>query len=272
MIRPLTDADRAETEAFLSTAPEYNLYLLGNIASLGFNAGFSQFWGDFRADTSTGADAAQLRGVLNRYMTGWVVFGAADADWVGLAQILDTHREGASRLQDNPGGITSFLPYLTRYTAEQVSEEDLMSLTQENFVPQAAPIGVTVRRATLDDLAALCAFYGDAGHMKRTPAAVEQPLRRTRVWIAEERGHIISAALTNAEISDRAMIGGVYTPPSARGRGLSQAVCSALCADLFGDHKRPVLYWETPAAGTVYRKIGFHHVGIWRAVRLRRAG
>jgi predicted GNAT family acetyltransferase len=79
---------------------------------------------------------------------------------------------------------------------------------------------------------------------------------------------MVAAALTNAETDSLAMIGGVYTPPEWRGRGLSQAVCAALCADLLAAALTPVLYWKTPSAGAVYRKLGFQTIGVWRAVRL----
>ena len=105
--------------------------------------------------------------------------------------------------------------------------------------------------------------------MARTPAAVERPIRDTRLWLAEEQGEVISTALTNAETSTLAMIGGVYTPPAQRGRKLSQAVCSALCADLLAADKQPVLYWGNPAAGAVYHKLGFRPQGQWRAVWLQ---
>ena len=216
--------------------------------------------------------AGRLRGVLNRYMTGWVIFGQPDTDWAGLATVLDECPEGAKRLQDNPGGTDSLLPYLRKYEADQVSVEELMNLTATDFIECQPPAGVIVRRGEMADLAPLTDFYAHAGHMKRTPAAVEQPLRRTRLWLAERDGVIVSAALTNAEIADRAMIGGVYTPPEKRGQGLSKAVCSALCADLLTDDKCPVLYWDTPAAGAVYRKLGFRPVGHWRAIRLRAKG
>ncbi|MEZ4640332.1 MAG: hypothetical protein R2856_36135 [Caldilineaceae bacterium] len=55
-----------------------NLYPLGNMASLGFDSEICQFWGDFGAD-------GRVRGVLNRYMTGWVIYGLPDADWPALA-------------------------------------------------------------------------------------------------------------------------------------------------------------------------------------------
>lgn len=264
MLRLLTETDRAMTMKFLSIAPQFNLYMLGNLEKLGFTNEICEFWGD----VVPGEQDETLRAVLNRYMTGWTVYGAAEADWTALASILDNHPAGASRLQDNPGGIDSFVPYLQRYRQEHVEMEEVMDLTPADFRPVLAPAGVTVRRGTLDDLPGLIEFYRDAEHMSRSPAAIERPLRDTRLWLAEQAGAILATALTNAETSKLAMIGGVYTPPPARGRGLSQAVCSALCADLIADQKQPVLYWGTPAAGAVYRKLGFRATGQWRSVWL----
>jgi len=266
MIRPLTEADRATAISYLSQTPQYNLYMLGNIDKLGFSHDFCEFWGDFHAGEQ--GNNAVLHAVLNRYMTGWTVSGEPDADWRGLGAILDHHNILAERLQDNPHGIDSFLPYLQRYQGYHDETEEVMALTTTAFRPIPAPDDVIIRRGRLTDLARLTAFYAKAEHMKRSSAAIERPLRDTRLWFAEANGEVLSTALTNAETNNLAMIGGVYTPSSARGRGLSQKVCSALCAELINEGKQPVLYWSTPAAGAIYRKLGFQPCGQWRSVWL----
>jgi N-acetylglutamate synthase-like GNAT family acetyltransferase len=247
----------------LETAPAFNLYLLGNLETLGLDHEMCEFWGDFGADGT-------IRAVLNRYMTGWTIYGDVKADWPGLAAVIDNHPMPATRLQDNPGGTPSLLPYLKRYRAENVHVEELMMLDSANFQPRQPDRSIHVRRANLSDLPTLIEVYADADHMSRSAAAVERPLRDTRLWLAERDGRILSTALTNAETCKLAMIGGVYTPPAYRGQRLSQAVCSALCADLLAENKRPILYWDTPAAGAVYRKLGFSTVGQWRSVWLIR--
>ena len=263
MIRLLSEVDRAATVTLLNTAPYFNLYMLGNLEKLGFDRDFCEFWGDFDS-------VGTLRGVINRYMAGWSIWGNAGADWPGLGTVLDNHPMTGERLQDNPGGVASFVPYLRRYIGAQEHIEELMEMQHADFQPMAAPAGVTIRRGSMTDHSALVQLYADAGGMARTAASVERPLKDTRLWLAEADGEILSAALTNAEIANAAMIGGVYTPPSQRGRGLSQAVCSALCADLLAVGKQPVLYWDNPAAGRVYRKLGFQARGQWRAVWLQK--
>ncbi len=264
MIRPLQASDRGALEALLAQAPEHTLYFQGNIETLGFAADFCRFWGDFDAQ-------GLLRGALNRYFTGWGVYGLPDADWPALAARIDADA-AASRLQDNPGGIPSILPLLRRHRAVQVDEEELMRLDAADFRPQPAPPGVVVRRATMADLPGLVGLYADAGSMTRSPAGVERPLRDTTVFVAVvgEGGaaQVVSAALTNAEGRALAMVGGVYTPPEWRQRGYSRAVCSALCAQLLAAGKQPILYWKMPSAGRVYRTLGFRPIGTWRAVLL----
>jgi predicted GNAT family acetyltransferase len=264
MIRRLGEADRVEVTALLERAPQLNLYLLGNLDAHGFDAEFCEFWGS-EVD-------GRLYGVINRYMTGWTVFGEAEAEWDGLGAVIDTHSVVAERLQDNPGGVPSMLPYLHGYVAATETVDILMELPPNGLRPRAAPVGFVVRRATLDDLVGLIVFFADAGDMTRTPPAVERPLRERRVWIAQRDDEIVAAALTNAETKSLAMVGGVYTKPAWREQGLSQAVCSELCRELIDTGRQPVLYWDNPAAGHVYAKLGFRAIGQWRSLRLARRG
>ena len=264
MIRKLHEGDRAALNDLLSSTPEVNLYAQGNADVLGFARDFCEFFGDFDRE-------GQMRGYANRYMVGWAVFGQTSADFAGLAALVDAD-PGAQRLQDNPGGVPSLLPFLRRYYAARDEEQELMRLDRAHFRPADAPAGVIVRRATLDDLPALVGIYSDAGSLSRTPAGTERPLRDGTVYVAEvgieHKKAIVGSALTNAQSTTMAMVGGVYTDPAFRGRGLGQAVTSALCAELLSLDLVPVLYWHAPDAGHVYAKLGFRRIGFWRSVWL----
>ncbi len=261
MIRPLTNADLEIAYAFCERRPALNLYLLGNMETLGLETDFCQFWGSFDEE-------GRLNGVLNRYMDGWNIADAEGCDYEGFGRIVDEHPAGAARLQDNPRHIESFLPFIHRYQPTEILTEYLCELHPEDFRPQCKPW--PVRRATMNDYEALCQFYARAENMARTPKAVERPLRDGRVFITEVDGVIVSSALTNAETKNLAMIGGVYTPPEHRGKGYAGAAMVALCRSLIEDGLRPVLYYHHPAAGAIYRRLGFTDLGEWRAVRLAR--
>lgn len=261
MHRPLTNADRDPAHAFCAQNPALNLYLLGNIESLGLEADLCQFWGSFDA-------RGQINGVLNRYMDGWNIADGPGCDYEGFGQVLDSHPAGAARLQDNTRHTPSFQPFIHRYQASKAVIEYLCDLDAADFNPAGALW--PARLATLADFDALCALYGEAEDMARTPRGVERPLTSGRVFIVEVGGEIVSSVLTNAETRTAAMIGGVYTPPHHRGHGYASAAMSALCRSLLDDGLRPVLYYHHPAAGAIYRRLGFRDLGLWRAVRLEK--
>ncbi|MCO6449340.1 MAG: GNAT family N-acetyltransferase [Caldilineales bacterium] len=260
MIRRLLNPDYDLAHAFCAQNPALNLYFLGNLESLGLETDYCQFWGSF--DENTG----DLNGVLNRYMDGWNIADGPGCDYAGFGIVVDEHPAGAARLQDNTRHAESFLPYLTRYRPVDEVVEYLCELDPAAFSPTAYTW--RTKRATMDDYDALCAFYADAGTMARTPRGVERPLLHGRVFVTEIAGDIVSSVLTNAETQTAAMIGGVYTPPEHRGHGYAAAAMTALCASLLDDELRPVLYYHHPAAGTIYRRLGFTDLGLWKAVRL----
>jgi predicted GNAT family acetyltransferase len=262
MIRRLGEPDRASINQLLSADEAHNLYLMGNLTTIGFEADFCDFYGDVVDN--------RVRAVVNRYMTGWTIYGESEADWVGLGQLVDAHAVEATRLSDNPGGVPSFLPYLHRYHADRVIEDQLMELPEGALRPVGPREGFVVRKATLNDLDGLITLYADAGDMARSASGVELPLRDHHLWLGLRHGVVVASALTNAETERLAMIGGVFTRPEWRGNGLSQAVCSGLCMELVATGRKPFLYWHEPAAGHIYAKLGFSAIGTWRSVRLAR--
>ena len=271
MIRRLDEGDREAVRRLLLGTPQLNLYLLGNLDAYGFAPELSEFLGDVVDGVVDRVVDGRLRGVVNCYMrAGWTIYGEAGADWAGLAHVVDEVALPNPRLQDNPGGVPSLLPYLRRYAVPRVSEEELMELDAGALSPRPELPGVVVRRATGADLGRLVDFYAEAEEMTRAPEAVERPLRDRRVWLAEIDGAVVATALTNAESVGYAMIGGVFTPPAYRGRGYAGAVVGALCGELQAEGICPLLYWHNPAAGAVYRRLGFRRIGTWRSVRLAR--
>lgn len=128
------------------------------------------------------------------------------------------------------------------------------------------------------DAALLSELYADAGAMSRDRPNVAAKLGTGRVFVVEEaetgrrKRRIASCALLNVESSDAGLIGGVYTLPAARGKGYAAACTAALSIDLQQDGKVPVLFYENPVAGRVYRRLGFTEAGRWAVLHVAPAG
>ena len=255
----LTNAHHDLIYSFCNQNPALNLYFLGNLEALGVESDICQFWGSFDGDGA-------LTGVLMRYMDGWNIADGPGCDYAGLGQIVDAHPAGAARLQDNTRYVESFASFLHRYQEQEASIEYLCDLNQQDFTPTCKPW--PVRRAVMSDFDALCRFYADAGRMSRIPRGVERPLQDGRVFVVEVENQIVSSVLTNAETRSLAMIGGVFTPPAQRGNGYASTAMVALCSSLIADDIHPVLYYDNPAAGGIYRRLGFNDLGLWKSVHL----
>jgi predicted GNAT family acetyltransferase len=89
-----------------------------------------------------------------------------------------------------------------------------------------------------------------------------------RIVVTEDGGRIVSAALTTVETSSAAMIGGVFTPEPLRNRGYASAAMTQLCVELIAAGKQPCLFYDNPAAGAIYRRLGFEDIGPWHLVFL----
>ena len=138
--------------------------------------------------------------------------------------------------------------------------------------------GPPARRATLDDMDPLIDFYIRGFYsLARLPTRAawharlsEQIIHRT-LYLIEQDGIVVSAAMSSAETPQAAMIGGVATVKEYRNRGLSARCVCALCADLFARGIAQIGLFYLPAnkpAARVYDKLGFRPAGEWWLQRL----
>ncbi len=104
--------------------------------------------------------------------------------------------------------------------------------------------------------------------MRRDADSLRGALQRNHIAVTEDGGKIVSAALTNTETNSAAMVGGVFTPIPWRNRGYASAALTRLCAELLAQGKQPCLFYDDPAAGVIYRRLGFEDIGPWNLVFL----
>lgn len=140
------------------------------------------------------------------------------------------------------------------------------------------PRGATLRRAGPSDLAALLPLQ-EAYEREEvlTPihrfnaaacgASLARSLERQIVVLAEEGGTVVAKAGTNARGLAVDQVGGVYTLPSRRGRGLAAALVAFLLAEIEGSGRRASLFVKplNAPALSLYRGLGFVELDDFRA-------
>lgn len=102
-----------------------------------------------------------------------------------------------------------------------------------------------------------------------TAAALRRGIDNT--WLLQRDGVLVSRAMFGASLPDMVQIGGVWTPPHARGRGYGRTVVAASLVNARANGiNRAVLFAHDPQAIRAYTAIGFQKVGAYRLVIFER--
>lgn len=255
-IRQLNRDDTDELLNLLYRDPYHNVFMIGNLESMGLDHPALDYWGSLRE--------GQLVGALMRYRVFWNVYDAGGADLRGFAWLMDRRRD-VQALHGHDELIARLAKLLRDYA---VKEERHLHFCRLAELKPVSASSHSVHRAILADLPALTAFYAKAEEMSRDEQAVRHCLEQCRIFVASAEGQIVSAALTNAETGELAIIGGVYTPPDYRNQGYASACMFAICQDLVADGKEACLFYDDPVAEGIYRRLGFEKMGYWRQLLL----
>lgn len=264
-IRPLTSSDMGLFMTLCATDPVRFLTPRLNIETYGFEGPVLRGWGAFTPDGSN------LRGLMFRLNNTMIVVDTDGGSAVGFAAVMDTEL-GIAGVRGTAEVVSGVREALVKYRATDWEDSFLMRLSEPPICAKERM--QLARRASIQDIEMLSQLYQDAGAMYRSRANVASKLTETRVFVVEEPAlgrrpaRIASCALLSPEGSDAGLIGGVFTMPSARGKGYAGACVSALAADIQADGKLPVLFYENPAAGALYRKLGFVECGSWAVLYL----
>ncbi len=264
-VRLLTPDDAPALQRLYRRDPPRFLTPRMNLEVYGCTGDVVQPWGVFSPD------GQEVLGMLLRYSNTIIVTDLDGSCAGAFASLIDT-QNGVVGVRGTVETVRRVKACLRRYTGNGLEQSVFMRLSAP---PRIAPELLRLaRRAAPRDADLLAALYAGASAMFRTRANVAAKLAETRVWVVEEPAgarhpiRIASCALLNMEGNDAALIGGVFTSPIGRGRGYASACTAALSLDLQRDGKLPCLFYENPAAGRIYRRLGFEEIGQWAVLYL----
>jgi uncharacterized protein len=267
-VRWLRQQDQTAIERLLESDHGYGLFLRSTLLSYGFTDNEVHYWGAF-------SDAKQttLNAILMCVGGSANIYAAKDGDIMPLARVALEQR---LRFIMGPGALIAQIVALAGPRVARIEEHCFAELPQHRFHRQPVPHEATIRTGLLSDVPALTQLYmGASGFEELAPTQIRTIMRqrvvRFRTMVADVSGALVAAASTSAETPDAAMIGGVWTAPTARERGYSTAVVAALCNNLLREHCRPYLFFlnQNDIARHIYTKIGFRVTGIWQVCYLK---
>ncbi|MBO8172246.1 MAG: GNAT family N-acetyltransferase [Bacillaceae bacterium] len=257
MIRKLTNRDHQSVIKFLVEKAALNTFIIGDIENYGYDQDFQEVWGEVD-------EQGNVTAVLLRYYHAYMFYADGDFDPAPFADIIKQDPD-FEVLQGPKEIVSRFRDFIS---IGDVKETYFAELDDGRLLPEEIPDGIRVEKATIDDVDEILALRRQIKEFTIGPNAREMMIRKFKtgagkIYIIRKEGKMIATASTTAENSYTAMIVGVATLPEYRNRGYATACMAQLCRDLLAEGKKSCLFYDNPAAGSIYRRIGFRETGLW---------
>lgn len=256
-----TEKDREAILAYIAAEPEINLFIYGDVETVGVDKPPVQVW------VQPGAKGWDF--LFLQYFDSYILY-SHDPDYdaqAAAAFLRDRKVEGISGKQE-------LLERLAPYFPEKVCRLTYMSRCNEvepSFATKTDE-AVTVRELGPDDLDETLDLLRKIEEFAQTYRGEDREREQlAQCWKcggmmmgAFKDGHLVSTAQTTAATSRSAMVVGVATRPEERGHGYASAVVAELCRRSFAQGREFLcLFYDNPAAGRIYHRVGFAEVGGW---------
>jgi RimJ/RimL family protein N-acetyltransferase len=283
-IRILDAGDESRLAAYFERAPDRTLMQRSNLARAGAAWHGQRYGGVFAASFEGG----RMTGVIGHYWNGFLLPLVQD---IGrdfrplLGRLLDASPLPVNGAVGDWDQVTATLmhPRINGRAVRRCAREILYGLPLARLqVPAPLRYGeITVRAIAAEDVPMLTAwrmeFLVDAFKLGRSSATFDEAahelgaaLDEKRGWVVEVDGRPLAYSGFNAALPDVVQIGGVYTPPFARARGLARAaVAGSLLKAREAGASRAVLFTGVAnvAAQRAYAALGFSAIGDWGLAR-----
>lgn len=256
MIRLLAQDDKAQCLTFLKQQAAENLFIIGDIEAFGFETDFQRLWGEFD-------ETGKLNAVLLKYYESYIPYGKEPFAAEAFANIM-INDDSFKRMSGLKSVCEKVATYLPAY-----KQKRQMYYAKCTRVDYEVDVPVKLEQATPDDAEALLTFIKQIPEFADSlPTSVEIKRQHLQTGFAraiyvKDEGKIVSSASTTAENSASAMVVGVATLKTHKQKGFASACVARLCSDLIAEGKEPCLFYDNPAAGAIYKRIGFSDIGLW---------
>ncbi|MER1990706.1 MAG: GNAT family N-acetyltransferase [Solibacillus isronensis] len=262
MIRKLTNEDLEITMALVHKKPAENLFIIGDIEAYGMESDIQDLWGQFEGN--------QLKAILLRYDQNYIPYSEGNYDVEGFAKIINENRGRIeiSGLQHLVAPLKKWIDRGIRRDSETYYAKctKLTVPTAELDFSNVTYLQPGEYAENIEMLQSIPEFSTGTFSVEGRERAEKFKTGRTYI-IRDEQGVMVSSASTTAENSQSAMIVGVGTRPGYGKKGYATHCMLKLCQDLLDEGKSICLFYDNPAAGRIYKRIGFEDIGFWTMVR-----
>ncbi|WP_152657971.1 GNAT family N-acetyltransferase [Oceanobacillus sp. CFH 90083] len=262
MIRKLTKEDHGKVMELVEPKAAENLFIIGDIEAFGYDSDIQDVWGQW--------EKQKLIAVLLRYRENFIVYSENDYDVKGFSEIINAHKHrfdlsGLNHL------IDPLQKYIDRYVRVHKETyyaacEKLSYAVNTEQIKQVEYLSPADYKENIEMLGSIPEFSTSNITIESRADAEKNKTGRT-YFIRDTNGTMVASASTTAENSQSAMIVGVGTKPGYEQQGYATKCMEKLCVTLLAEGKSLCLFYDNPAAGNIYKRLGFKDIGMWTMLR-----
>ncbi|PMC38669.1 GNAT family N-acetyltransferase [Bacillus sp. UMB0899] len=262
MIRKLNKDDNDSVMALIGHKPAENLFIIGDIEAFGYESDIQEIWGQFHNE--------KLIAVLLRYDRNYIPYSEQSYDVKGFADIINSNPA-----QIEISGLKHVVEPLQKLINRDVRKHSgtyyakctgLSYEISKSRVQCANYLQPSEYAENVEMLSSIPEFSTGNFSVEARELAEKYKTGRTYV-VRNEQGVMVSSASSTAENSQSAMIVGVGTRPGFERKGYATICMEKLCSELLAEGKSLCLFYDNPAAGKIYKRLGFTDIGFWTMIR-----
>jgi hypothetical protein len=274
MIRKLVETDSEKLMEYLKQEAEINLFIIGDIENYGFSEPFQDLWGDFDED-------GEYKAVLLKFRPHFILYTHKpdEYDYTNFSISLKEYIENRSVGEISGKSVIMDKLYpLIKPEGREYKRKRSYFVKCEKINPEF-PINHLdkVEFAKNDEDLINIAYLLDnkieefegSRDLDAMKSDFDKGLLNITLIRDEDTGKVVSTATTTAESSYSAMVIAVATDPKFRKKGYASACVYKLTKSLIDRGKTACLFYYNPAAGSIYKKLGYQEIGMWDMLLVR---
>ncbi|MCF7924612.1 MAG: GNAT family N-acetyltransferase [Candidatus Izimaplasma sp.] len=262
MIRKLAEKDRDKVLKYLYQEPGYNIFIIGDIETFGFEQDFQRIYADID-------DAGSYISVFLRYRENAIFYSHNNYFNKDYLRIFE---DDPFQVISGKKSMTEVIePYLKNFKKIKMyfceAKKLKMPLIKHRF-----KIKEIKTEAECEKLFDLISQIEEFAIFKNNRSDfIESKMKSiqmgTTLYI-ENKGKIISTVATTAETKKSAMVVSVATDPKYRNNGYASLLMQELMQRYFTDLQKSLcLFYDNVNAGKIYLRLGFETIGEWNIYR-----
>ncbi|SCK03856.1 Predicted acetyltransferase [uncultured Clostridium sp.] len=260
MLRLAIENDRREILEYCLEERNINLFIIGDIENFGFDKEFQNVWIQYNEESITG--------IILRYHTNFIVYSKKlDIDFEEVVELL---------IKNDAKVISGKLSVVNRiyeFIDSNYNKREMFFCEFRDESKLEVVCEKSIEIATADDSMDIAKAYGDIKEFEgmysndineRYNQINNRIISKEGIHIfIKENGKIIAHGNTTATTTVNSMIGGIFTTPEHRNKGLASKVVTELVRLLLKEGKSACLFFDNEEAGKIYYRLGFENIDKW---------